>query len=179
MYLKTKKNSALTLIELLIAILLFSAIIGATVLMLKIWSSNKDRLDISQNGGLAMEKMVRYLELANNITDATTNSITFTADINNDSMPGPDTVTLAFDAVNKKLYGEINGVTTPLTPYVQDFSFSYCAAGTEIPFKPPKPKTKTECDTIRIVVLLLTMNKGSDTITLSSSAFCRNQVTVE
>lgn len=177
MYLKTKSNSALTLIELLVAILLFSAITGATVLMfatgLKIWSSNKDRLDIRQDGSLAIEKMVRYLELASNITNAATNSITFSADVNNDSIL--DTVTIAFDDANKKLDGTINGATTTLTPYVQDFNFSYCEADTEIPFKPPQPNTQAKRDSIRVIVLLLTMNKGNDTATLSTSVFCRNQ----
>jgi len=179
MYRKIKKKFAggITLIELLMAIVLFSLITGAAMLVLtvslKTWNSNKDRINIRQNGNLALEEMVRYLELASNITAATTSAITFAADINNNG--ADETVTLAFDAVNKNLNVTVGGATTTITPYVQSFSFSYCASGTETPFTPPDPDTQGERDTIRVVILSLTMNKGSETISSSSSAYCRNQ----
>jgi len=174
MYRKIKKNQALTLIELLITMLLFSAIIVATILTLnvglKIWSSNKDRLDVRQNGSLAMETMTRYLEIANNITATSANSITFAADINNNG--ADETVVLAFDAVNKIINITIGGATTILTPDTQSFSLSYYQSNTQVPFT---PITQADRDSICIVTISLTMNKGSDTVTLSSSAFCRNQ----
>ena len=70
------------------------------------------RLDIRQNGSLAMEEMVRYMELTNSISAATTNSITFAADINNDA--ANETVALAYDAVNKKINITVGGTTTIL-----------------------------------------------------------------
>ncbi len=174
MYQKIKKRSGLTLIELLIAMLLFSAIIGATILMLttglKIWNSNKDRLDIRQNGSLAMEKMVRYLGLTHTITAATTSSITFAADVDNNGTD--ETVTIAYNSGNKRMNITIGGTTTILTPDAQSFSLSYYQSNTQVPFTPVTPADR---DSICIVKISLTMNKGNDTVTLSSSAFCRNQ----
>jgi hypothetical protein len=174
MYQKINNRSALTLIELLIAVLLFSAITGATMLMLttglKVWSSNKGRLDIRQNGSLAVEKMVRYLGLANNITAATTTGITFAADVDNNGTN--ETVAIAFAAVNKRINMTIGSTIAILTPDAQSFSLSYYQSNTQVPFT---PVTQADRDGICIVKISLTMNKGSDTITLSSSAFCRNQ----
>ncbi len=187
MYQKIKKKSGLTLIELLISILLFSAITGAAILMLttglKIWSSNKDRLDIRQNGSLAMERMIRYLEIANYkaavpVFVASANSTTFAADVDNNGVD--EKVTLAYDAVNKRINITIGagGTAAILTPDVQNFSLTYYQLNSETAFTPPHPNTESERDSIRIVMISLTMNKASDTVTLSSSAFCRNQYVI-
>lgn len=171
---REKFSGGITLIELLMAMALFSVIVGAALsiftVSLNIWDSSQSRIDIRQNGSLAMEKMVRYLELANNITAATASSITFTADVNNDDTD--ETVTLALDTVNEKLNQAISGVTMTLTPGVQSFSLSYYKSDTETPFT---PLIQADRDTIRIVNLSLIMNKGSDTVSLGSSAYCRNQ----
>ncbi len=179
MYRKIKKKAGLTLIELLIAILLFSAINGAAVLMLstglKIWSSDRDRLDIRQNGNLAMERMVRYLETTNNITAATTGpaSITFATDVDNDQVD--ETATITFDAVNKRIDITIDGTTMILTRDVQSLAFSYYDDSDPSMLLSPLPLNEDQCDSVRVVNISLIMNKGSDTITLNSSAFCRNQ----
>jgi len=174
MYRKIKNRAALTLIELLISILLFSAITAAAMLMLStglnIWDSNKDRLDIRQNGSLAMETIVRHLELTHTITAATTTAITFTADVDNNGTD--ETVAIVYDAVNRRINLTIAGSTTILTPYAQSFSLTYYQPNTQTSFA---PATQTDCDTIRIVTISLTMNKNNDTFILSSSAFCRNQ----
>ncbi len=176
MYRRTDKKSALTLVELLIAMLLFSAITGATVLMfntgLKIWSSSKDRIDIRQNGSLAMERMIRYLELARNITTAAEDSITFTADLDNNGLD--ETITIAYDAVNK-IDITIAGSTTTLTRDVNNLVLTYYGLNTETAFTPPHPINPADRASIRVINISITMSKGSDTVTLSSSAFCRNQ----
>ena len=182
MYQKIKKRFGLTLIELLTAILLFSAIALAATLMLttglKTWSSNQSSLDVRQNGNLAMEKMVRCLELASNITAATTDSITFAADIDNNGTN--ETVTIAFDAVNKRINITTEGITTILTPDAQSFSLSYYQSDTQtsygaIPQPSFTPVDQYDRNRIATIKISLTMNKGSDTVTLSSSAFCRNR----
>ena len=174
MYRKIKNGSGLTLIELIITILLISAIIGAAILMLttglKIWSSDKDRLDIRQNGSLAMERITRYLELANNITAASANSITFAADINNDGTD--ETVAIVFSDVNRNINITIDGITAILTPDAQSFSLSYYQSNTSASFT---PVTQADRDGIRVITISLTMNKGSDTVAFTSSVFCRNQ----
>ncbi|MDO8536124.1 MAG: prepilin-type N-terminal cleavage/methylation domain-containing protein [Candidatus Omnitrophota bacterium] len=174
MYQKIKNRSGLTLIELLIAMLLFSAIIGAAILMLstglKIWNSNNNRTNIRQNGSLAMETITRYLEQANNITAASASSITFSADVNNDGTD--DIITIAFAAANKRINITIAGATSILAPDVQNFSLLYYQSNTQTSFI---PAIQADRDGIRIVTISLTMSKGNDTVTLSSSAFCRNQ----
>lgn len=184
MYQKINKRSGVTLIELLISILLFSAITGASALMLssglKIWSSSKDRLDIRQNGSLAMERMIRYLEIANYKAAvpafvASANSTTFAADVDDNGIY--ETVTLAYDAVNKRINITIGvgGMATILTPDVQSFDLSYYKSDPPALLLPLPLTTSDQRDSIRVVTISLTMNKGSDTVTLSSSAFCRNQ----
>jgi len=176
MYQKTKKKSTsgITLVELLMAMALFSVIIAVTISMftlsLDVWGSGRSRFDITQDGNLALERIVRYLELASNITAATETEITFDADVYNDGTD--DTITITFDAVTKKLNQTIDGVTMTLAPYVQDFTFSYYQSDTETPFT---PLIQDDRDTICVIMLSLTMNRGSETITLGSSAYCRNQ----
>ncbi len=173
MYRKIKEYAGLTLIELLIAAMLFSVIIASSAWLLlvgfKEWSSETDRINIRQEGMPAMETMVRYLGMASNITAASSTSVTFSADVDNNG--SNETVTISYDAVNKKINRTISGTTATLTPYVSSFSFTYYQAG-QVLFV---PVTQADRDTIKIVTITITMSKGSDTITLSSSAFCRNQ----
>jgi prepilin-type N-terminal cleavage/methylation domain-containing protein len=174
---KIKPVRGITLIELLMSMALFSVIIAVAlsvfVVSLKIWDSNKSRADIRQDGSLAMEKMVRYLELADNITAATTSSITFSADINNDGTD--ETVTFAFDGVNKKLDQTINGVIIALARRVQNFDILYYRSNTETSFT---PLVQADRNNIRIVNLSLIMSERSDTVSFGSSAYCRNQSVV-
>jgi len=82
-------------------------------------------------------------------------------------------VTFSYDSVNKKLNMIVGGATTTLTPYAQSFGLLYCQLNTAAAFT---PLIQADRDSIRVVIISLTMNKGSDTISLSSRAFCRNQV---
>lgn len=160
--------------ELLIAALLFSFIIGASVLVfnagLKAWSFNKDRADIRQDSVLAMDMMARYFSLASSITAASATGITFKADVDDNGTD--DDVTFSFDAVNKKLDRVINTVTTKMASNVQSLALSYCQSGTETTFTPADQAGR---NLIRIVIMDLTMNKGNETIVLRSNGYCRNQ----
>ena len=187
MYQKIKKRSGITLIELLISALLFSAIIAAAVLMLstglKIWSSGKDRLDIRQNGNLAMERMVRYLETSNynspvGVSVAAANNTTFYADTDNNGTV--EAVTLTYDAVNKRINITIGagGTALILSPDVQSLAFSYYDNSGPSVLLSPLPLNKDQRDSISVINISLTMSKGNDTVTLNSSAFCRNQVVI-
>ena len=163
-----------TLIELIIVILLLSILVGVLswilVVGLKTWGSGRNRAELRQDGVLAMESMTRDLTRASAITAAGTSNITFASDVNGDGTD--ETVTLALDAVNKRLNRTVGGATTILTPNIQTFTLSYCKVNTETTFT---PVSQDDRDNIRIITISLILNKLDETVTLSSSVYARNQ----
>jgi len=163
-----------TLIEVMIVTGLIAVLTGAVswvfIVGLKTWSSGMDRTDIREGGVLAMERMVRDLSQAGPITAATTTAITFTADVDNDSVN--ETVTFSRDA-NNNLIRTVDGAAITLTPNAQTLTFSYTDLNNNT-LTPPL--TGAQLDSIRVVTVVLTMNKANETYTLSSSAYTRNQI---
>lgn len=163
-----------TLIEVIIVISLLSILIGSLswifVVGLRTWNSGSNRAEIRQDSNLALETVIRNLALASNITAAASDNITFSADVDEDSVD--DTVSFSLDVLNKRLNRTINGTTTILASNVQDFALSYCQANTEATFT---PLSQEDRDNIRVVKVALTMNKADETFALNSSAYTRNQ----
>jgi prepilin-type N-terminal cleavage/methylation domain-containing protein len=166
-------KKGLTLIELMIVTVLISIIVAASAVVfltgLKAWSSGRDRTEIREEAGLAMERMVRDLCQAGTITAATTAMITFTADVDNDSVN--ETVTFSRDAGNN-LIRTVDGAAITLTPDARALTFSY----TDLNNNGTVPVTQADRNNIRVVTIALTMNKADETYALSSSAYTRNQI---
>lgn len=162
---------AFTLIELIIVVLLLSIMLSFIVTVfavgLKAWSSGHDRAVIRQGAVLAVERMVRDLSMAGNITVATSNSITFSADVDDDSI----NETVSFDLSGNNLTRTVNGAASTLAPDVQTLALSYTDPD-NLSFT---PATQGDRNNIRVITASLTMNKSGETFNLSSSAYARNQ----
>ncbi len=173
------KKKAFTLIELIIATALLSIMVAVitTVFLagLKVWISGRNRTEIREEAGIAMESMVRDLSQAGPITAATAAAITFTADIDNDSVN--ETVTFSLDAGN--IIRTVDGAAATLMPDAQTLAFSYIDSNNTgiVP-----PFTPAQLSSIRVVTIFLRMSKAAETYPpislnpLSSSAYTRNQI---
>lgn len=153
-------NKAFTLIELLITFVLVSAVTAALGWTLfagfDLWISGKNRADILQSADRALETMVRWISQAATITTAGANSITFTADINGDTVT--ETVTFSVSGTNlQRTIGASPAVT--IVPNTQSLSLTYNPAGVAA----------------KVVAIDLTVAFSGETKTLSTSAFCRNK----
>lgn len=166
----TKKAFTLTELIVITALLSIMTVVIAVVFLtgLKAWSSGLNRTGIREEGSIAMERMMRDLSQASNITAATAATITFTADVDNDSVN--ETVTFSRD-VDNNLIRTVDGSAITLTPNAQALAFSY----TDLNNTSIVPASQADRDTIRVVTMALTMSKSGETYTLSSSAYTRNQ----
>ena len=164
-----------TLIELIIVIVLFSMLAGfiswTFVAGLQVWDSGINRSNVRQDASLAMEKMVRELAQASLITAAQVDGITFVADLDDDG--SNETITL--DVSSNNLRRAEGSLSTILASNVQSFDLSYRNLDNKLMVVPEDTSGPDERDKIRVIIISLTMNKGDETITLSSSVYARNQ----
>ena len=169
----TKK--AFTLIELTIVLVLLSIFIGAVLLIfvvqLKAWGSSLNRTVIRQQGHQALSRMVRELNQTNSITSASSNALTFLADL--DDNGSDETIILSTSGNN--LNRTEGAVIVPLAFNVQSFSLTYRDSSNNILTPPAGTDTQVERDTIKVVGLSLTMTKADETLNISSSAYLHNQ----
>ena len=183
--LRFKTLKGLTMIELLVAAMLFSVIMVSSALLLSVglkeWSVEQNRINLRQESMPAMETMVRYIGMAGNyplltggITSATATSMTFYADPDNNGVLETVTISYASNKVTCTIVG--TGTTTvTLAPYVTSFSFAYYNSAGALLAVPVTPQSSL--DSIRIVTITMTMTSGNDSITFNSSAYCRNNHT--
>lgn len=164
-------KKGLTLIELIITTALVSVLIGVFCWLLlagfRTWVSGKTRADMVQSADRAMETMTRWISVATSITAASANSITFTGDIDNDSMQ--ETVSFSLSGTN--LQRTVGGTAITMAPNTQTLSFTYVnSAGAPI-----VPADQAARDTIRLVNVSATTSASGETVTLKSGVFCRNR----
>lgn len=175
MYLRIE---GVTLIELIIVMALVAILVGAVsftfAVGLESWSSGRNRSEIRQDGNLSLERMVRELSQASSITIAHADRIKFDADVDGDGTD--ETITFNFDDDNNNLNRTVvGGATTILAPNVQTFGLSYRDLDDTLLSLPQHTNTQVKRDRIRVIIISLTMDKGDETITLSSSVYARNQ----
>ena len=167
-------RKGLTLIELLVVVTLLSVLAGVVsqvfLLGLKVWSTDWNRTEIRQKAALGLERMTRELGQAGSITTARANRIRFSADVDNDG--SDETVTFRFYPARDEIRRTVDGTAMVMTPYIQAFALSYYRANTGTDFT---PSSQADRDDIRVIGISLTLNKGDETITLSSSIYPRNQ----
>lgn len=160
----------LTLIELLVAGMLISVLVGAFAWTLiagfKFWASGNDRAIVVQNADHTIKAMFRDISEATTITEASSENITFSADINDNDTP----VTVSYALTNNTLERTIGSNTVTLAPNVQSITISYKnSSGATI-----IPVTQQDRDTIRMITIRLTMSKASENFSIGSSVRCRN-----
>lgn len=166
------KKNGFTLIELIIVIVLFvmlaAAVFWTFVAGLRAWDSGWNRADVRQAGNLAIEIMTRELSQAKSFTVAQAGKVKFDADIDNDD--SDETVTFAAD--DGCLKRTVDGIATVSTPNLQKLEFAYRDLNdAAMTF----PITGNDHDNIRGIVIFLILNKGDETIMLSSGVYVRNQ----
>jgi len=174
-------KKGLTLVELLISVF-FLALIGAVVLFvytagLRSWTSAENYAEVTNAGGLAMERMVRELSLASEITSAESDEVEFEADVDGDG--SVETIKYDVDKDGRLIRAE--GTVQPLTHIlanaVQDLTLGYYLDQDDTRYDSVKTGGSgvTEADTIRVVDIFLEISAGDETTTLGGSAYTRNQ----
>ena len=165
----SRTSKALTLIELLISVLLISAILGATWIIystgFKVFSNQLSRYDIKDQMSLAFITMTTELRQALSITEATATSVTFTADINSDGVS--ETIQYTWSGAAGAPLNRISGAETKeLVRSINSLAFSYYAANSSTPLV--FPVTASE---VQMVGVDATASSGDETFQLRTNIY--------
>ena len=168
------KKNGFTLVELLIATVLFSvlaAVISWTFLVgLRVWNSGSIRAELRQSANLSMERMVRELSAASVINTAKSDEVDFDADLDGNGVAE----TIKFDVSNDDILERTEDkASVTMARDVQAFTLGYYLDGNNDDLE--SPVTGPRKNDIRVIVITLTLNNGDETFTLSSGVYIRNQ----
>ena len=168
------KKNGFTLVELLIATVLFSvlaAVVSWTFLVgLRVWNSGRTRAELRQSANLSMERLVRELGAASVINKAKSDEVDFDADLDGDGA----LETIKFDVSNDdNLERTEDGASVTMARDVQAFTLGYYLDGNNDDLE--SSVTGPTKNDIRVIVITLTLNSGDETFTLSSGVYTRNQ----
>lgn len=169
-----RKNSALTLIELLIAILLISTLVGAIWAVYDVGSrsfqSRWTRSGLKGEVGRALTYMGRGLRISTAVTTSSATALTFTADL--DGNGSDDTVQYAWSGVpgeplNRTLITTVPAATTtdPAIRSVSSATFTYYDASNAATTTPAS---------VRVVSINLTAAGTNESFTLRANFKLRN-----
>jgi Tfp pilus assembly protein PilW len=167
-----KHQKTITLVELMISLVLFIILAGSFLWIfttgLKLWHFGKNRAGIRQGGTLAIDRMVRELSQASSFTIVQSNQVKFDADLDNDG--SDETVTFVVEGGD--LIETIDGTAAVLAANVDTLIFSYRDLNDDVM---SFPVIGGDYDNVRVVTVSLVLDEEDETITLSSSAYTRNQ----
>lgn len=163
-------KKGLTLIELLISILLISAMLVAIWAIYHtgyaVFYGQYARQNIKSQVSYAFLTMTNELHQAFSVTAATATGITFTADINNDGLY--ETVQYAWSGVARAPLNRIAGAqTTQLVRSVASLSFTYYGSNNALLSFP------VTLSQVRLVSIDLTAASGSESFHLRTKAQLR------
>jgi len=162
----TKKG--LTLIELLISIMLISAMLGAIWVVystgFNVFYGQVSRYDIKDETALAFITMTKELHQASSITAATATSVTFTADIDSNGVNETTQYTWS-GAAGAPLLRIDGAVTKTLIRSVQSVAFTYCNTDNVLLSVP------ITLANVHLVAVDATAVKGSETFHLRTKIF--------
>jgi len=169
-----RKNSALTLIELLISILLISILVGAVWVVYDVGSrsfqSQWTRSGLKSEAGRALVYMGRGLRIATAVTTSSATALTFTADL--DGNGSNDTIQYVWSGVsgapfNRTLITTIPAATTtdPAIRSVSSLAFTYYDSNNIATTTP---------SLVRVVSINVTVTERNESFTLRTNFDIRN-----
>ena len=169
-----------TLIELIVVIFLFSTLTAVVswvfVVGIGTWGSGKNRADIRQEASLSTERMMREISQASEITRAKSDEIKFEADLDQDDSVESITFKVSNDdnlERTETITGPDPDIVVIMARNIQSFTLGYYLD--EDNSNLLSSVTGPDLDDIRVVIISLTLSKGDETVTLSTSAYTRNQ----
>ena len=164
----SRTSKGLTLIELLISIMLISAMLGAVWVIystgLKVFYGQVSRYDIKGETSLALITMTKELHQALSITAATATSVTFTADL--DSNGVNETIQYTWSGTPGAPLNRVVGtVTKTLVRSIQSIAFTYYNTNNVLLSVP------VTLANIHLVAVDATAVKGNETFHLRTKIF--------
>jgi Tfp pilus assembly protein PilV len=168
----SRTSKGLTLIELLISVMLISAMLGAIWAIYSVGSEvfygQLSRYGIKDETSLAFITMTKELHQASSITAATATSVTFTADLDNNG--ANETIQYIWSgAVSAPLNKVVNAsVTTTLIRSVRGITFAYYDTN-NIPIS--VPVSAPNLPNVHLVAVDATAVKGNEAFHLRTKIF--------
>lgn len=167
----SRTSKGLTLIELLISVMLVSAMLGAAWLIFSagfgVFYGQLSRYDIKNETSLAFITMTKELHQASSITAATASSITFTADL--DSNGVNETIQYRWSGLSGDPLNRVVGaVTKTLARSVQSCTFSYYNRNNILL---SAPVSAFDLPNVHLVAVDATSVKGDETFHLRTKIF--------
>jgi prepilin-type N-terminal cleavage/methylation domain-containing protein len=158
------RKSGFTLVEVVVAVLIFSLVLGATLALyqqgVRSWHREAARVDVQENLRLGLDRMSRELKAAVRLDEASNNAVGF------ETTDGR-LVRYYHMADKEQLMRVVDGGHNPVASYVAALSLTYYdRQGTEI--APPVPEA--DLNSIRLVRITLTGRKGSEPESTMSTA---------
>ena len=161
----------MTLIELLIAIILMTVMLGAVWTVyntgLRLFYSEASRSGVKDEVGRALQTMSSELRQLTSVTSALTTGMTFTAGVNSDGTT--DTVQYTWSGVALAPLNRVVGSSTKAIVHsVNSVAFSYYNSSNNLLSAP------VSASQVREVVIVLTAVDSNESFTLRTRADLRN-----
>ena len=166
---QVKDKRGFTLLEVLIVVILFGLFVGTVqetvVVGLRQVSAADKREEIRQRLASALDRLTREISMADNVNVAQSGRFQF-------DTPSVNNVDYVYDSAAGTLSRD--DAISPLAVIVRnatslDFNY-FDASGAQL----SEPVAGASEDTIRLVQVVATVTKDSETITVASAAFLRN-----
>jgi len=170
------KESGFTVVELLVYTVIFIAVLGAIygvfLTNLKAYTSQENRLEMTQDMRAGIGLMVREIRMAGydptfssnfEIIDADGDSIHFTMDLNEDGITGDPNENIRYeihipsDGIQKLTRSTNGGAKQPVIEHITDLQLSYSVAGTTVEVS--SPADPADIRAVRISIDGETINK--------------------
>jgi len=162
-----RKNSALTLIELLISVILISILVGAVWVVYNVGSrsfqSQWARSGLKSEAGRALYYMGHDLRVATAVTTSSATALTFTADV--DGNGSNDTIQYAWSGVSGAPLNRTLVTTVPAIRSVNSLAFTYYDSSNN---------TTTTPSAVRVVSVNVTVADKNESFTLRTNFDIRN-----
>ncbi len=165
-----KPEDALTLVELMIAMIFVSFLLGAVWMVynvsFKAFTGQTTRGGITPEVERALFELGSDLRQADSVTAAQAASLTITADTDSDG--AAETIQYAWDGTSGSPFNKVTTVTRPVVHFVSSMAFAYYDANNNLLSFP------VAASQVRRVVITMTVTSGSESFTVRTSTDLRS-----